>query len=93
MKLIVFSKMLSDKSVEELADLAQELGIDGYDLAVRPGHPVNPDNVTTADTLLAAMADAGAPRVKLGYYKIDLNSSYWNQVEATRRHLEGWGEL
>lgn len=125
MKLIVFSKMLSDKSVEELADLADELGIDGYDLAVRPGHPVNPDNVTTAlpaaakrfgdrglgiplitantdlvdptvpaaDTLLAAMADAGAPRVKLGYYKIDLNRSYWDQVDQTRRHLEGWGEL
>ena len=125
MKLIVFSKMLSDKSVDQLADLAQELGIDGYDLAVRPGHPVNPDNVSTAlpaaaqlfrdrdldiplltantdlvdpgveaaDTLLAAMADAGAPRVKLGYYKIDLNGSYWDQVEVTRRHLEGWGEL
>jgi sugar phosphate isomerase/epimerase len=125
MKLIVFSKMLSDKTVEELADLAEDLGIDGYDLAVRPGHPVNPDNVTqalpaaaqlfrdrglgiplitantdlvdptveAADTLLAAMADAGAPRVKLGYYKIDLNSSYWDQVEATRAHLAGWGEL
>lgn len=125
MQLILFSKMLADKSVDQLADLAQELGIDGYDLAVRPGHPVNPDNVTqalpaatqllrdrgldiplitantdltdplaaAADTLLAAMADAGVPRVKLGYYKIDLNADYWEQVETTRRHLYGWGEL
>ncbi|MBT3345653.1 MAG: sugar phosphate isomerase/epimerase [Gemmatimonadetes bacterium] len=125
MKLIVFSKMLNEKSVEELADLAQELGIDGYDLAVRAGHPVNPENVTealpaalqlfrdrgldiplitaegdlvdpsvpAADTLLAAMADAGAPRVKLGYYKIDLDTPYWDQVDTTRRQLEGWGEL
>ena len=125
MKLIVFSKMLNEKSVEELADLAQELGIDGYDLAVRSGHPVNPDNVgqalpaaaqlfrdrgldiplitaegdlvdpsaPAADTLLSAMADAGAPRVKLGYFKIDLAVPYWEQVESTHRQLAGWGEL
>ena len=48
MKLILFSKMLKEKSVEELADLAVELGIDGYDLCVRPDYPVNPDNAATA---------------------------------------------
>ena len=48
MKLIVFSKMLQEKSVAELIDLAQLHGYDGYDLAVRPGHPVNPDNAATA---------------------------------------------
>ena len=48
MKLVMFSKMLKEKSVEELAELAQELGIDGYDLAVRTGYPVNPDNAATA---------------------------------------------
>jgi len=48
MKLIVFSKYLQDKSVEELAELAGELGVDGYDLCVRPGHPVNPDNAAAA---------------------------------------------
>ena len=48
MKLIVFSKMLQEKSVAELIDLAQRHGYDGYDLAVRPGHPVNPDNAATA---------------------------------------------
>lgn len=48
MKLILFSKMLKEKSVEDLADLAGELGLDGYDLAVRPEYPVNPDNVATA---------------------------------------------
>ena len=48
MKLIVFSKMLQEKSVAELIDLAQRHGYDGYDLAVRPGHPVNPDNAAAA---------------------------------------------
>ena len=48
MKLIVFSKMLQEKSVAELIELAQQHGYDGYDLAVRPSHPVNPDNAATA---------------------------------------------
>ena len=48
MKLIVFSKMLQEKSISELVELAQNHGYDGYDLAVRPGHPVNPDNAAAA---------------------------------------------
>ena len=48
MKLILFSKMLKEKSIEELAELAAEIGLDGYDLAVRPDYPVNPDNAATA---------------------------------------------
>ena len=48
MKLIVFSKMLQEKSISELVELAQQHGYDGYDLAVRPGHPVNPDNAASA---------------------------------------------
>jgi len=47
-KLVVFSKMLQEKSVGELVELAHDFGMEGYDLAVRPGHPVNPDNVGTA---------------------------------------------
>lgn len=48
MQLVVFSKTLQDKTPQELVQLAQEYGMDGYDLAVRPGHPVNPDNVASA---------------------------------------------
>jgi sugar phosphate isomerase/epimerase len=48
MKLIVFSKMLKELGITELIDFAQELGIAGYDMAVRPGYPVNPDNVEEA---------------------------------------------
>ena len=55
MKLILFSKMLKEKSVEELAVLANELGLDGYDMAVRPEYPVNPDNAATALPAAAAV--------------------------------------
>ncbi len=48
MQLIVFSKMFRDKGVPQLAELALAHGFDGYDLAVRPGYPVNPDNASTA---------------------------------------------
>ena len=44
MKTILFSKMLKEKTPEELVKLALTWGIDGYDLCVRPGYPVNPDN-------------------------------------------------
>ena len=48
MRLIVFSKMLRELGIAELIEFAQELGIEGYDMAVRPGYPVNPDNVAEA---------------------------------------------
>ena len=62
MKLILFSKMLKDRTIDELADLAVDLGIDGYDLAVRPGYAVNPDNVGQA--LPAAAATLQQPSSK-----------------------------
>lgn len=48
MQLIVFSKLFKDHSVPQLAELALAHGFGGYDLAVRPGYPVHPDNVSTA---------------------------------------------
>lgn len=48
MQLVVFSKTLQNQSPHEMVQLAQDFGMDGYDLAVRPGHPVNPENVATA---------------------------------------------
>jgi sugar phosphate isomerase/epimerase len=44
MKLVVFSKMLREKSISELIELAHEHGFQGYDLCVRPGYPINPEN-------------------------------------------------
>lgn len=48
MQIIVFSKMLAAQTVPELIATAHQQDFDGYDLCIRPGHPVTPDNVTTA---------------------------------------------
>ena len=44
MKLVIFSKFFKDKSVKELIENALDLGLEGYDLCVRPGYTINPDN-------------------------------------------------
>jgi len=44
MQLIVFSKAFRDRGVSELIGLAHRYGFEGYDLCVRPGYAVDPDN-------------------------------------------------
>jgi sugar phosphate isomerase/epimerase len=48
MKFVMFTKLLKDLDVDQLADAIQDLGFDGFDLAVRPGFPINPENVAAA---------------------------------------------
>ncbi len=48
MQIVLNSKFFSALSVPALGAKARELGFDGIDVSVRPGHPVNPANVTTA---------------------------------------------
>ena len=48
MKFVMFTKLLKELDVDQLADAIQDLGFDGFDLAVRPGFPINPENVAAA---------------------------------------------
>ena len=48
MYIVLNSKFFHSLSIPELAVKARELGFDGIDVSVRPGHPVNPTNVETA---------------------------------------------
>jgi sugar phosphate isomerase/epimerase len=48
MKFVMFSKLLKELSPSQLADSMLDLEFDGFDLCVREGYPVNPDNVATA---------------------------------------------
>lgn len=48
MDLIINSKFFAQYSVPELGEKAIELGYDGIDLCVRPGHPIHADNVIEA---------------------------------------------
>lgn len=48
MKMLYYSKFDHELSVEELGEKVRKMGFDGIDLTVRPGHPVNPENVGEA---------------------------------------------
>jgi sugar phosphate isomerase/epimerase len=43
--LVLFSKRFKDRSTDELIELAHACGVAGYDLCVRDGHQVTPQNV------------------------------------------------
>jgi len=120
----MFTKLLKDLDVGQLADTIQDLGFDGFDLAVRPGYAVNPENVATAlpaaakqwaargltiglvttnfdfvdpaspevEPLLAACAEAGCRRIKLGYW-VYQGEPYWEGVDRVRKALGGFEKL
>lgn len=124
MQFVMFTKLLKDLGTEQLAETIRDLGFDGFDLAVRPGHPVNPENVATAlpkaakewagrgltiglvttnfdfldprkpevEPLLAACAEAGCRRIKLGYWVYE-GEAYWEGVDRIRKALAGFEKL
>ena len=48
MQYVYFTKTLQGLDVKGVAAFCKEIGVDGVDLTVRPGYPVNPDNAATA---------------------------------------------
>jgi len=48
MKLILFSKMWKDAAIDTMIRMAHDWDLDGFDLCVRPGYPINPDNAAKA---------------------------------------------
>jgi len=47
MQLILFSKAFRELSFDEQAAIAKRAGADGFDLCIRKGHPITPDNVAS----------------------------------------------
>jgi sugar phosphate isomerase/epimerase len=45
MKYVYFTKMLKELDLKGLIAFCKNVGLDGLDLAVRPGYPVNPENM------------------------------------------------
>jgi hypothetical protein len=52
-EIIVFTKLFKNKSLPDLVAIGQSCRLDGYDLCLRPGYPINPDNVL--ETLVPAV--------------------------------------
>jgi sugar phosphate isomerase/epimerase len=122
MQVALNSKFFDNLSVERLGEKAVELGYDGIDVNVRPGHPVNPGNALVAlpravrhwqkqglacplatapvsftdpgspnaEPLYAACAEAGIPRLKIGFWGFIPGGDYWSAVDAARTALEGF---
>lgn len=44
MQIVVFTKIFQDLEVQQTGETVRDLGFDGFDLAVRPGHCVSPQN-------------------------------------------------
>ena len=116
------SKMFSELSVGQLGEKAIELGYDGIDICVRPGHPVHPGNASdalpeavktweaqgltcplaTAPTTMidpgspevegfyAACAEAGVPRLKIGFGRFGEGDDYWKVLDSARASLRGF---
>src|SRR5262249_54755827 len=60
MRYVYFTKMLQKLTVKDLVAFCKDTGLDGVDMAVRPGFPVTPDNAAKALPEAAkALKDAG----------------------------------
>jgi len=82
MKYVYFTKMLKELDVKGLIAFCKEVGLDGVDLAVRPGYPVRPDNAATALPEAAkAFCDAGL-MIGLGTLPTTMNDPNAKSVAA-----------
>ena len=60
MQYVYFTKTLQELDVKAVAAFCKEVGVDGADLTVRPGYPVNPDNAGAAlPEAVKILRDAG----------------------------------
>ncbi len=73
MRFVYFSKLLKDLDIPELVQFCEEVGLDGVDLAVRPGYPVNPENAAKALPAAAASFKARGKIIGLVTAPVDMN--------------------
>ena len=88
-EIIVFTKLLKNKSVAELVAAGQAWGLDGYDLCVRPGYVVNPDNIL--ETLAQAVKTLSAAGLSAPMVTASIDLLYPDQpaVAAMLRAMDG----
>jgi sugar phosphate isomerase/epimerase len=89
MRFVYFTKFLQSFDIAALAAFCKEVGLDGVDMAVRPGYPVHPDNVARELPKAAKLfADQG---LSIGLVTAPTNLSDPHTVE-TRLLFEACGK-
>ena len=58
MKYIMFTKHLEGLDIAGIMEALKSVGVEGADLCVRPGYPVNPEN---ADKLATSSCQSNSP--------------------------------
>jgi sugar phosphate isomerase/epimerase len=59
MKLLMFTKLMPQRSIEELAQVGRLWQLDGFDLCVRKGHPVDPEHPEKLLSAVKILRDNG----------------------------------
>jgi len=125
MKIVLNSKFFRELSVEQLGEKVIDLGYDGIDICIRPGHPIRVNNAVDTlpkavriwesqslfcplasaaidiidpkcpdtEKLYAACAEAGVPRLKIGFFRFKAGGDYWKILDAARADLEEFAAL
>ena len=62
-----------------------------YPLATAPADLNQPD--ARAESLFAACAESGIPRLKIGFWRFESNDDYWQLFDRARKALDGFTAL
>jgi sugar phosphate isomerase/epimerase len=86
MRIVLFSKFLKDLDIKGMIAAGEQLGLEGWDLCVRPGYAVNPDNVITALPVAARRLSAAGQPITLVTGNFDL---LWPEAPNAEPLLRG----
>lgn len=89
MKLIMFTKHLEGMDVAGIIESLQSVGVDGADLCVRNGYPVNPENIDTALPAAAKQFEAAGLSIPLVTTPGDFNRP---DIDYAERYYAACGE-
>ena len=77
MKFIMFTKHLEGYDIPQIMATLKSVGVEGADLCVRDGYPVNPDNIDTA------LPEAARMFATLAKHKINIQSISTSEIKIS----------
>ncbi|MDO9574614.1 MAG: sugar phosphate isomerase/epimerase, partial [Candidatus Contubernalis sp.] len=91
MSIILFTKMLIGKTIDETVEFAAKYGFEGLDLALREGYPVNPGNMTEALPILVRKCKGAGLSIPMVTGEGNLLNSKENNAEKLVKTLADSG--